>query len=1022
MNRHASMNRVYRLVWSHVRNTWVPVAETARGHRKASRGSATLAAASMAVALSVASPPSARAAPGGGKVVSGAGSIAQAGATTTISQSSQTLSLSWLSFNIATQEIVNFVQPSSSAVAVNRITGNSGSQILGHLNANGQVYLINPNGVVFGKGAQVNVGGLVASTLDLNDADFVGSTRSFSGSAAASIVNQGSITAASGGSVVLLGGHVTNQGQIVATLGTVALGAGSAMTLTFKGVALVSLAVDKSVLESAAENGGLLQADGGQVILTAGAKDAVLASVVNNTGVVEARTVASHGGTISLLGGTADGTVNVSGTLDASAAAGGNGGHIETSAARVEVAAGSSVTTAAPTGLYGSWLVGAKQLTVAASGGDISGATLSAALATTSVTLQGSGTTGANVTLDDAVTWKANTQLALSASNDVDVDATLTSTGAKAGLVIDANSVIGTQAASGKGVFTLGNNVAINLPNVSSSATTALVIDGTAYTVLNQLGSAGSTTGTDLQGIAGNLSGHYALGSNLDATPTGSWNAGAGFAPLGSSSTPFAGTFDGLGHTVSHLTIKLPGKDDVGLFGAVGGTGVVQNIGLVGGSVAGGTQVGALVGLNYGGYLQNDHASTAVSGVNDVGGLVGQNFGGFIDSELRGVIFNSSASGNVTGTQYVGGLVGFNQGTVSYSHAYGRVTGSNYVGGLVGFINGNYEEIGSVSTSYATGNVSGSNDVGGLAGGIGGGYGGSVFNSRATGNVSGVSDVGGLVGYNGGGQRAYGVSYGSIGTIVRSYATGNVTGSGQKVGGLVGFNQAVITTGHATGSVSGASEVGGLVGYNGGWNGDYHTAGQAGAVNQSYATGAVKGSGDDVGGLVGFNGGGNGSYGAVGLVGRSYATGSVAGAASVGGLVGYNGYGTRVSNSYARGSVSGTNSVGGLAGFNSGAGGIYGDVGLITTSYAVGKVSTTGAAGGLVGSGGGTVTASFWDTTTSGLKASAGGIGLTTAQMQTQANFVSATAANGQVNPGWDFLNIWFTQGAHSYPLLTSGL
>jgi filamentous hemagglutinin family protein len=129
--------------------------------------------------------------------------------TTTINQASQNLSLNWHSFNIAPQETVNFLQPSATAIAVNRIFDTNGTQILGRLNANGQVYLINPNGILFGQDALVNVGALVASTLGVNDASLNGSSRTFSGTGTGSIVNQGTINAAgsggSGGYVALLG-------------------------------------------------------------------------------------------------------------------------------------------------------------------------------------------------------------------------------------------------------------------------------------------------------------------------------------------------------------------------------------------------------------------------------------------------------------------------------------------------------------------------------------------------------------------------------------------------------------------------------------------------------------------------------------------------------------------------------------------------------------------------------------------------------------------------------------------------
>src|ERR1700722_11795031 len=650
MNRHGSMNRHYRLVWNSAHSTWIPIAENAPNRRRG-RGAACSMAATLALVV-----PLAQASPGGGKVVSGTGSISQTGNSTNIQQSSQSLSIDWQSFNVSAQQSVDFIQPSASAVAVNRIIGANGSLILGHLSANGQIFLVNPNGILFGKGAQVNVGGLVASTLELNDPSLAGSSRSFSGSAAAgSVVNEGTITATNGGYAALLGNHVVNQGVITAQLGTVALGAGSALTLTFSGSSLVHVQVDRSVLKSVADNGGLLQADGGRVVMTAGAKDALLASVVNNTGVVEARTVANHDGTISLLGDPGTGVVHVAGTLDASAPDGGNGGRIETSAARVEVADAARVTTAAHGGLYGSWLVDPQDFTVAPSGGDISGATLSAELANTSVTLRSSGGAKSghgDVNVNDAVSWSANTSLDLIAANNVNlgVEVSLTATGAGAGIVIDPNTANGSAPASGTGWFHLGTYATINLPNVSPTSSTALVIGGTSYTVLNRLGSQGSTTGTDLQGINGNLSGHFALGGNIDASATSGWNAGAGFTPIGNSGSAFTGTIDGLGHSVRNLTINRPTMDDVGLFGFTSATSVIRNLGVDGGSVTGANYVGALVGNNYGGAITAGNASANVRGTANIGGLVGANFAGFdsiAGNDVLGIISYSHATGGV---------------------------------------------------------------------------------------------------------------------------------------------------------------------------------------------------------------------------------------------------------------------------------------------------------------------------------------------------------------------------------------
>jgi hypothetical protein len=139
MNRHGSINRHYRLVWNSALDTWIPIAEIAPNRRRG-RGAARSVAVTLALVV-----PLAQASPGGGKVVSGTGSISQAGNSTDIHQSSETLSIDWQSFNVSAQQSVDFFQPSTSAVAVNRILGGNGSQILGRLTANGQIFLINPN-------------------------------------------------------------------------------------------------------------------------------------------------------------------------------------------------------------------------------------------------------------------------------------------------------------------------------------------------------------------------------------------------------------------------------------------------------------------------------------------------------------------------------------------------------------------------------------------------------------------------------------------------------------------------------------------------------------------------------------------------------------------------------------------------------------------------------------------------------------------------------------------------------------
>jgi len=457
---------------------------------------------------------------------------------------------------------------------------------------------------------------------------------------------------------------------------------------------------------------------------------------------------------------------------------------------------------------------------VAASGGDISGATLSAELATTSVTLlssSGAKAGAGNVNVNDAVSWSANTGLTLTASNNVNVNRSITATGASARLAINPNTPNGSESASGTGTFNLARGAAINLPNVSASSTTALVIGGTPYTGINRLGSPGSTTGTDLQGIKGDLSGHFALGSNIDATATATWNSNgaatptyAGFTPLGNSPAAFTGAFDGLGHTIGSLFINRPTTDGVGLFGELGSAGpsLVQNLGIVGASVTGANFVGGLVGGSGGGTVINSYVTGRVAGGDSVGGLVGSDYfarifnshtsasvsgsmgsiGGLVGFGYADSVSNSYATGSVTGPTAVGGLVGFTRGAIDQSYATGRVSGASDVGGLVGWVGGKFDEsTGLITNSYATGQVTGTTEVGGLLGAIKGDY-GSVYNSYATGNVSGSHRVGGLIGFNGHNEEA---NYTSLGMVSNTYATGRVTGDSY-VGGLVGQNGSTI--------------------------------------------------------------------------------------------------------------------------------------------------------------------------------------------------------------------------------------
>ncbi|RDS79487.1 filamentous hemagglutinin N-terminal domain-containing protein, partial [Dyella monticola] len=446
----------------------------------------------LATALGMTSLAYASGGPVGGQIVAGSGQIQQNGTTTTIRQTSPTLSLNWQSFNIAPNQTVDFVQPGSDAIAVNRIFSSTPSAIYGHLNANGQVWLINPNGILFGPDAQVNVGGLVASTLDLQDDTLDSSNRLFSGSGKGGIVNRGRLTAANGGYIALLGNRVSNQGTITAQLGTVALAGGSAVTLTFAGNQLVHLQVDQSTLDNLAENRQLIVADGGRVIMTAGAKDALLASVVNNTGVVQAQTVQNHNGTITLVGGMDAGQVNVGGTLDASAPNGGNGGSIETSAANFNLASGAHITAAAPRGQAGTWLVDPTDLSIDSTAAATISSTLNGGTNVTEQTTS-SGASGAgvqasgssdpgNINVNSAISWNnAAATLTLQAYNGINVNAVI-SGGNEGKVVMQATGTSGggITIASGASIQGGGGVTLVTATNFVNDAGGTAVSTGTS--------------------------------------------------------------------------------------------------------------------------------------------------------------------------------------------------------------------------------------------------------------------------------------------------------------------------------------------------------------------------------------------------------------------------------------------------------------------------------------------------------------------------------------------------------------
>src|SRR5665213_1146123 len=479
-SRSLSMYRTFLAIPAHKAGRFGCAASRERlSHKSLLCGSSALAVIFMLAAGSAAC-----AQPVGGVVAAGGATISGNSSALTIHQTTQNAVINWQGFSIGTGDSVQFVQPNAASVALNRVLGPDPSTILGNMSANGKVFLVNPNGVLFGANAQVNVGGLVASTLQIKDADFMAGQYRFSGAGTGSVVNQGSINA-DGGYVALLGANVSNEGVITAKLGTVALAAGNSMTLDVAGDGLLSVTVDEGAVNALVRNGGLISANGGHVVMTAQAAGDLLKTAVNNTGIIEAQTIENRNGVISLMGDMQSGTVNVSGTLDASAPNGGDGGFIETSAASVNIADQAKITTAAPMGLTGTLTIDPQDFTIAA-GSNISGVALSALLVTNSVTISTSPGADAptagtppvtslhtsspgngDINVNEAVSWTdtpSTTTLTLKADRDVNVNKAVTATNGNfvvcCGRDVNVNAAITTT--SGSMLLSGGRNVIVN--------------------------------------------------------------------------------------------------------------------------------------------------------------------------------------------------------------------------------------------------------------------------------------------------------------------------------------------------------------------------------------------------------------------------------------------------------------------------------------------------------------------------------------------------------------------------------
>lgn len=498
---------------------------------------------------------------------------------------------------------------------------------------------------------------------------------------------------------------------------------------------------------------------------------------------------------------------------------------------------------------------------------------------------------------------------------------------------------------------------------------------------------------------------HFLQISDIDASQSEVWNEVRGMQPIGNAREPFTGTYNGNGHRISNLVMEWEQRFYTGLFGYLDDGAEVRNIVLENARVRGWEHTGLLVGRN-GGLVEHCRVQGEVTSVGNLtGGIAGSQFG-------SAVIRDSRAQVRVVAGELSGGLVGMNHAVIERSSSHGEVYGTyKSIGGL----SGNNTNL--ITDSHSTAFVLsyGSNDM--IIGGLIGANSGSVLRSYATGDVSGSMAVGGLVGSN-------------SGAIVDSYATGEVLGDNRYIGGLVGtFATGRIERSRAEGRVRGGFRVfdrDEILGNDSEGEDDGSDSPPGPGQPTSVANDTDGESVKYIGGLVGRAMRGNivssrahghvsGGEVAGGLVGTiwethigfSFSTGDVSVVREkAGGLVGYNDSGT-IENVYATGAVRGAARIGGLAGTN-------GENGQIVRAFASGVVDGGELTGGFVGENLGLAEDAYWDVSRSGKDSGAGfgeqqGItGLSTEKMTGAAAFTYLQ--------GFDFPAVWLA--TESYPAL----
>jgi filamentous hemagglutinin family protein len=794
------VNHIYKIVFNARTGLLQVVQENAHSRNGKSRSSGRVRLLSTTILLG-SSCAFAADLPTGADVTYGNATITTPTATSMqIDQTSNKLITNWQSFDIGKGNQVNFNQPSASSVALNRVVGTDGSKIMGTLTANGKVFIVNPNGVVFGKDASVSTAGLVASTLDIKDKDFIDGKYRFEGKSGASVINEGKITAENGGAVALLGGKVSNQGVIVAKKGSVALAAGEAITLDFNGDGLVSVQIDKGTKDALVENHQLIEADGGTVILTAKAADALVQNVVENTGIVRARSIENRDGHIVLNGGD-NGKVAVSGTLDASSTDG-QGGQIQVTGRTVEVTSANLDVSGAQGG--GSIEVGggnrgagelahAEEVSIDAAstlnadatkegdGGKIVAWSEKQTVAHGVFSARGAGkgnggsieTSGKKVVLEgikvDTRAQEGKTGNWLIDPDEYTVGADGDQTGAALSAALestditleaDSNIYINDAVSWSANTLTMTAGKSIYINDVMTATDTAGLVtnygsgtdaDGVPYGLYTAAGDLGAFAGridfSSIGEVMINGDSYTVINDTtglLSITENGNYILGSNVTWTTTANIPiFGGIFNGFGHIIFFRNNSTVNATKGGLFGTLTESASVSNLGV------------------------GQGAAISGSGLEAVGRLANIN---------RGNIVNTFGNGAVQYSGSAGLLVGINYGLIAQSYVYGATLNPQYVAGA--FV-GTNEVSGRIIDCFASALT------------LAGGY--TYVDVSSTTYAATVTYLSGFVGINRGEIKRSWTNYHVTTRAWTSTQTPNFVG-----GGFVGLNEGYIDQSYAS--------------------------------------------------------------------------------------------------------------------------------------------------------------------------------------------------------------------------------